>query len=394
MSAGFSISSAIWKWCPGIASWNVVAASFVIRPARQVVRVDVVGAGPRAVDRRRVVVRERRVLLLERLDGLDDAAGPREPAEHPGREGAGALDVLVRARDQLLDGGGLVGRIGHDRRAIPVDVVAVAGRCAIARRSSSIVASSSRPIWWTSRGSSASVVQRSMRSGRARRRRAPTRARAARASPRGTRPRARRDTAGRPGRRRRARPRARARGRRRRRPATGRDDPPPRSAIVDEPLELVDRPLGDDPGRRPARGAGLVEDLDVRVHERPVGPQPVEPALEALGRVGLLERRDLGQQRLGAVDLVDRADLVHPEVSSRSARSASSTSMPRVTRSSTVSVSSGIACAASAAAGRSIPARPPHLRGIGSQEVVVAGVAVDGRGGRVLAGGTPPRTRR
>ena len=82
---------------------------------------------------------------------------------------------------------------------------------------------------------------------------------------------------------------------------------------VHEPLELVDRPLGDDPGRRPARGAGLVEDLDVRVHERPIGPQPVEPALEPLGRVGVLERGDLWQQRLGAVDLVDRADLVDPQ---------------------------------------------------------------------------------
>ena len=93
-----------------------------------------------------------------------------------------------------------------------------------------------------------------------------------------------------------------------------------------------------------------------------------------------------GEQRLGAVDLVDRADLVRAEVaSSRSARSASTLSMPRVIRSSTDSASSGIASRVGPS-----PRGPPRSRlapGLRRvvQPVVVAGVAVDRRRRRVQA---------
>ena len=75
----------------------------------------------------------------------------------------------------------------------------------------------------------------------------------------------------------------------------------------EQPLELGDGPLGDDPGRRQAAVEALAQDVRVRGHERRVGLEAGDELLEALGRVGRLELADLGQERLRPADLVDDA---------------------------------------------------------------------------------------
>ena len=266
-----------------------------VGPARQVVGVDVVDAGARAVDRRREVVRERRVLLLERLDRADLAGGAREAAEHARRDLGGPADVLRGAGDERLRRRRLVGEVGRracagrraGRRRSPRR-----RRSPAARRRSS--ASSSSPTWWTSSGSRSSDVQRRIAVAvERRRRRAPRRGRAPRGSPRSTSPGAPRGSAGRPGRRPRARRRGPARGPRRWPPAPSPGRSPARSG-----------------SRGAARSCSIVRSATIRAAVRPerrpsammsrwasmYGPYAAEPRqerLEALGRVGGLELRQL-----------------------------------------------------------------------------------------------------
>ena len=98
-----------------------------VRPRRQVVGVDVVDPGSRRVDRRRKVVGEGRVALLELLDRLDLATGLRQAAEVPRGDRHRPFDVLCRALHQRLAGRRHVRGIGRERRAIPVGVVAEPG---------------------------------------------------------------------------------------------------------------------------------------------------------------------------------------------------------------------------------------------------------------------------
>ncbi len=79
-------------------------------------------------------------------------------------------------------------------------------------------------------------------------------------------------------------------------------------------LDLADGPLCNDPRRRATGRDALAQDLDVLVHERGIRTEPREPQLEALRGVGLLEHGDLGEQGLGAIDLVHGPDLVEPQV--------------------------------------------------------------------------------
>ena len=62
---------------------------------------------------------------------------------------------------------------------------------------------------------------------------------------------------------------------------------------LEQPLELGDRPLGHDPGRRQPRCDPLAEELPVGGHVTPVGVQAGHEPLEPLGRVGGLERDEL-----------------------------------------------------------------------------------------------------
>ena len=97
-------------------------AELRVGAAGQVVRVDVVGARARAVQGGRKVVGERGVLLLERLNRAHLAGGPRQAAEHDRGDRGRACDVLGRAGDEGLLGGGLVGKVGGEREAVRGDV--------------------------------------------------------------------------------------------------------------------------------------------------------------------------------------------------------------------------------------------------------------------------------
>ena len=175
-----------------------------VRPRGQVVRVGVVDPGARAVGRRRDVVGERAVALLERLDGADVAARAGQPAEVARRQRHRPVDVLAGAVEQLVGRRRDVRRIR--RQALP-------GRPPCRRRSRvpgrspgapprSIRAPRARsggPRPGRRRASS----RRGSGCGTGRPRRAPTRAPGLRDSRPGSRREARRGTPGRPARRRR-----------------------------------------------------------------------------------------------------------------------------------------------------------------------------------------------
>ena len=82
---------------------------------------------------------------------------------------------------------------------------------------------------------------------------------------------------------------------------------------LQQPLELGDRALGHDAGRRHAAAPGLVQELDVGVDERAERGQARQQRLEAGWRVGGLELDLLPHDRLRPVDLVDQADEVHAQ---------------------------------------------------------------------------------
>ena len=84
----------------------------------------------------------------------------------------------------------------------------------------------------------------------------------------------------------------------------------------EEPLHLVDGPIGHDAGRRQAGGPALGEEVDDRVGQGRVGRDPGEEPLEPLRRVRLLELDELGQERLVA--------LLLPQNGTRSTRRSSS----------------------------------------------------------------------
>ena len=93
-----------------------------IAPAGQVVGVDVVDAGPGAVDRGRVVVGRRRVGLFVGFDLPNLAAGVRQRPEVARGGGKSALDLASGATEQLLDGlrdcGGIAVQCGPRRPQI------------------------------------------------------------------------------------------------------------------------------------------------------------------------------------------------------------------------------------------------------------------------------------
>ena len=76
------------------------------------------------------------------------------------------------------------------------------------------------------------------------------------------------------------------------------------------PLDLGDRPLGDDARRGQTAAEPLAQDLRVGRHERRVGVQTGDERLEPLGRVGRLELGQLRQELLRAAHLVDDPELV------------------------------------------------------------------------------------
>ncbi len=79
-------------------------------------------------------------------------------------------------------------------------------------------------------------------------------------------------------------------------------------------LDLGDRALGDDPGRRQAAGQRLTQQLPVVGHVLRVRVEAGEEQLQPLRRVGRLELAELGQQRLRAAHLVDDLERVDPLV--------------------------------------------------------------------------------
>ncbi len=80
----------------------------------------------------------------------------------------------------------------------------------------------------------------------------------------------------------------------------------------EEPIELLDGSLGDDPRGGEAGGEALAQDVGVGCHVGRVGPQPRDEFLQALRRVGRLELADLRQERLRSTDLVDDSQPVRP----------------------------------------------------------------------------------
>jgi hypothetical protein len=80
----------------------------------------------------------------------------------------------------------------------------------------------------------------------------------------------------------------------------------------EDPIELRERALGDDPGRDDARGDRLARDLDRGVQHLGERPEPRLVAIDPLGRVGALEGRDLGEQRAGPVHVVHDLEAVDP----------------------------------------------------------------------------------
>ena len=82
----------------------------------------------------------------------------------------------------------------------------------------------------------------------------------------------------------------------------------------EHPLQLRDRPLGDDPRRGQPAGERLAEELAVVGHVLRVGVEAGEEQLQPLRRVGLLELAELRQERLRAAHLVDDLERVDPLV--------------------------------------------------------------------------------
>ena len=79
---------------------------------------------------------------------------------------------------------------------------------------------------------------------------------------------------------------------------------------LEHPLDLGDRPLGDDARRGEPRRQAVAQDLRVGGHERRVGVESGDERLEPLGGVGRLELGQLRQELLRAAHLVDDAELV------------------------------------------------------------------------------------
>ena len=80
----------------------------------------------------------------------------------------------------------------------------------------------------------------------------------------------------------------------------------------EDPIELRERALGDDPGRDDARGHRLPRDLDRGIQHLGERPEPGFVAIDALGRVGSLEGGDLSEQRAGPVHVVHHLEAVDP----------------------------------------------------------------------------------
>jgi hypothetical protein len=81
----------------------------------------------------------------------------------------------------------------------------------------------------------------------------------------------------------------------------------------EEPLQLVDGPVGHDACSGQAGRPALGEQVDDRVGERRVGSDPGQQPLEALRRIRLLEVDDLGEECLVPL-LAPERDEVGPEV--------------------------------------------------------------------------------
>ena len=312
-------------------------------------------------------------------------------AEHLRRDRRGRSMSSSGARDELLDGRGLVGRSATSAARYPSTSSPCPARWAIARRSSSIVASSSSRSG--GRHAARAGASSSARcSSRARRRRAPTRGPAAPASRRGT----RLDSASRY--RRSAgyttsrTTRARARGPRPRRPSTGDG--------------MTASSIGVSTSRR---SWSIVRSATIRAAVRPDaraswrismfasmnGPYARSRSSQRSrpsGRVGVLERRDLRQQRLGPVDLVHGADLVRAQRLVALGEAGEELSMPRVTVLDRERVVGDrprrVGCGADGPICQ--PARPSTDRAGGRRSGCRCRPSRTSGSG----GGTPPRTRR
>ena len=90
---------AIWRWWPGTDSWKASASGLVARPRLGLARVDVVLAGPRAVDRPAGGSRRCRVLLLVGAHPTITHAARGQAAE-PRRD---RLARPVEARGRLVE---------------------------------------------------------------------------------------------------------------------------------------------------------------------------------------------------------------------------------------------------------------------------------------------------
>ena len=81
---------------------------------------------------------------------------------------------------------------------------------------------------------------------------------------------------------------------------------------LEQPIELADRAIGDHPRRGHALGDALVEQVDRRGEVRRERVQPSFQPIHALRGVGALQRRDLPEQRDGAVHVVGDVEEVEP----------------------------------------------------------------------------------
>ena len=260
--------------------------------------------------RRRVVVRERGVLLLVLLDRSDVARRLRQHAEVARRDRHRPVDVVDRARDERVLGRRLVGRVGVEMGSIGRRVVAEPG------------GTGDRPALVLDRLELVETglvdLLRVEIEGRPAADRRPVELLAV-----GRRPEAR----------------LLARGREvvaaqcLQERAVGRVDHVPHDLADpfavglrrhldhrrhdrrldrdgEHPLDLGDRPLGHDARRGQARCQSVAQDLGVGGHERRVGVEPGDERIEPLGGVRRLELGQLRQELLRPAHLVDDAELV------------------------------------------------------------------------------------
>ncbi len=282
----------------------------------QVIRVHVVDPRPRPVDRRRVVVRERRILLHEGIDRSDVAGGNGQATEPCRRCGQRPVDVFARPCHQRFGARGHVRRVSPDVPAVRVEVVPEAG------------ATGDRPAFGVDLRELVQAHLVELDRVELERGPRPDREPVQRVAVRGG------PQAGILARRGPVRAPERVEVPRERRPNVGLHGggqafPAARVAVGqlggcddrrlgrrdgEKSLGLGDRAVDGDARRGEPAGAPLGEQVHVGIHVRPIRLEPRHQPVEPVRRVRALELDHLGEERLGSAHLVDRGQQVRPGV--------------------------------------------------------------------------------